>query len=96
MVHTKKQLKYPTIGLITNDDLLQNLRESDLEDNTTNGRKLQPEIKLEEASQVMDLLVDKPEVIDRLGLYKLVFDGIGVLSCKEEENKDIFSLQKCD
>jgi len=50
------------------------------------------DIKVEETDKLMDLLVEKPAVIDRLAKQKLVLDGIGVLSCKEEE-EEIFSFQ---
>ena len=50
--------------------------------------------KLEKMDKVMDLMVDKLAVIDRLAKQNLS-GGIGVLSCKEE-NKDIFSLHSED
>jgi len=94
MDHLENKLKLSALGLMTSDDLLRNGRESNLQDTTTITRKLQLETKLEETCEVMDLHEDKPTVIDRLVKQKLS-DGIGVLSCKEE-NKDIFSLHSED
>jgi len=94
MAHMKNQTECSSMGLMVSDDLPKNVRESNLQDYTTNRRKPQLETKLEETNEVMDLLEAKPAVIDRLAKQNLS-GGIGVLSCKEE-NMDIFSFQSED